>query len=102
MNNDVPAKQAMIYNFRDEKSANSFAGKPRTTLPIVISKDLQSIKAAATKRGRKKNTIKALPGRLDSLGALKTLETIASGRRTWVSTIEDAYALLQSQREQML
>ena len=99
MNNDVPAKQAMIYYFRDEQSANSFVGRPRTTLPIAIDKDLQNIKTAAKNPGRKKNTIKSLPKRLDSISALQTLETMARGRKLWMTMIEDAYALLQSQRE---
>ena len=99
MNNDVPAKQAMIYYFRDEQSANSFVGRPRTTLPIEIDKDLQNIKTVAKKPGRKKNTIKSLPKRLDSISALQTLETMARGRKLWMTMIEDAYALLQSQRE---
>jgi hypothetical protein len=94
MNDDVPAKQAMLYYFHDEKKAKSLAGRPRTTLPIVIDQDLQSVAHAAKKPGRKKNTIKALSPRLTSISDLRTLEKRARERKEWKTTIEDAHALL--------
>ena len=49
MNNEVPAKQAMLDYFSIEKSGetSAFQGRPRTTPPIVLSQDLEQMKAAA-------------------------------------------------------
>ena len=74
-------------------------GRPRTTLPVTIDKDLRAIHQAATKPGRKKNTIKILPSRLSCIDDLRTLEKAANGRKGWMKMIEDSHALLQSQRE---
>jgi hypothetical protein len=95
MSDNVPAKQAMLYYFHIASIEKGLAGRPRTTLPVIIDKDLQDIAKAAKKPGRKKNTIKALPSRLVSLGDLRTLEGLARERKKWKSTIEDAHALLQ-------
>ena len=95
MSDNVPAKQEMLYYFHIASIEKGLAGRPRTTLPVIIDKDLQDIAKAAKKPGRKKNTIKALPSRLVSLGDLRTLEGLARERKKWKSTIEDAHALLQ-------
>jgi hypothetical protein len=85
----------MLYYFHTASIEKGLAGRLRTTLPVVIDKDLQDISKAAKKPGRKKNTIKALPSRLVSLGNLRTLEGLARERKKWKSTIEDEHALLQ-------
>ena len=99
MKDEVPAKQTMIYYFLTGKTTKGFVGRPRTTLSVTIDKGLRAIHQAATKPGRKKNTIKILPSRLSCIDDLRTLEKAANGRKGWMKMIEDSHALLQSQRE---
>lgn len=117
MGNTVPAKQAMIAYFGNEiTNIEGFVGRPRTTLPLVLSQDLASMKEAADERteksqkdGRKKTKKEvemqekqaklydALPSQLESIDDLKSLEKLAKARKKWRQLVDDAHAL-RSQR----
>jgi hypothetical protein len=118
MNNEVPAKQAMLDYFSIEKSGetSAFQGRPRTTPPIVLSQDLEQMKAAAaearanaTNKQRKTaaqqlaNLYAKIPNQLRSLKDLQQLEQLARTRKEWIQLVNDAHALQlqqwKSQRE---
>lgn len=104
MEDNISAKQAMLFYFRDEKVARGIAGRPRMTLLIMINKELRSNMKAAKKPGRKKSNIKEFLRQLDSLNDLKELmivKKVANERKKWAKTIEDAHALLQSKSEKV-
>lgn len=78
MNDDVPAKQAMLFYFYKKAIVKAFSGRKTTTLPVMIDNDLKAIHAATkTKKGRKKNTIRALPSTFECITDLRALENLA-------------------------
>ena len=100
MSNEVLAKQAVLYYFRNEKTIG-FIGHPRTTIATVFDQDLKQIqKVSSTKRGRKKSTIASLPQQLSSIEDLHHLERLASERRKWQKITVDAHTLLKTTRSE--
>jgi molecular chaperone GrpE (heat shock protein) len=117
MGNKVPAKRAMIAYFEnDVANTEGFVGRPRTTLPITISQDLEWMKEAADERttqnrpNSRKKTKKEiakeeqlaklyneLPNQLKTIDDLKSLEKLANARKRWRQLVDDAHAL-RSQR----
>ena len=117
MGNKVPAKKAMLAYFSNDVENNEgFVGRPRTTLPTIISQDLEWMKEAADERttqNRKNNRKKTkkeiateekltklhseLPNELKTIDDLKSLEKLANARKRWKQLVDDAYAL-RSQR----
>ena len=88
MADDIPAKQTMLHYFDEVKSGSGFRGKPRTTLPIVISKDLSEI-------AEKKATPFAIPTQLKTIKDLKALEEVANKRDMWMKLVTNMHVLDQ-------
>ena len=91
MNDKTPAKQATINYFR--KKGSSFRGAPRTTLPIIINKELNDITT------RKPETTAAihLPTQLKTIEDLRSLELVAQQRNVWLKLMTDMHVLEQQE-----
>jgi hypothetical protein len=106
----------LAYFENDVANIEGFVGRPRTTLPVIISQDLECMKAAADERttqnsykSRKKTKkeiateeqlaklYSTLPNQLKAIEDLKSLEKLANARKKWRQLVDDAHAL-RSQR----
>ena len=81
MTDDTPAKHAMLHYF--DKTSSSFLGRPRTTLPLVIDKDL---KLAAKQPPNTMGQFE-LPNQLKTINDLRRLEALASDRKEWMNLV---------------
>jgi hypothetical protein len=86
MTNKTPAKYAMIQYF-NESDSNGFRGHPKTTLPILIEKDVQKLQK------EKENNTHQLPSQLKSIEDLRLLESTAKQRKKWLKIIVDMQTL---------
>ena len=104
-----------ISTMNNVENSEGFVGRPRTTLPTIISQDLEWMKEAAderTTKNRKNNRNKTkkeiateqlaklyseLPNQLKTIDDLKSLEKLASARKRWRQLVDDTHAL-RSQR----
>ena len=93
MNDDTPAKHAMLHYFVERKS--NFLGRPRTTLPTVISKDLE----LAAKQSAFQQTEHKLPKQLRDLRDLKAMETLANDRQKWKLIVANIQVLSRPKPE---
>ncbi len=99
MSNKIPAKKAMITYFEElEGEAIGIQGKPRTTLPNVINKDIQMIREVfEVVRNTDRQTaaqLERIPCQLKSKEDLFTLEKMAKARTKWRKFVDNAHALL--------
>ena len=104
MDEQVPAKQAMQHFF-DERS-EIYKGRPRTTLQVVLDKDLEV--AADNIQANLNSTASAkqvppydIPKRIHDLGDLGKLEQIAMNRSTWRKSVVE-YMQVSPPRKQPL
>ena len=81
---DTPAKNTIIHYF--DESKNSYAGRPRTTLPTILNKDLEL--AAQTQQH-----MQEIPNQLKGLKDLRALETLANDLRKWKSIVANMQVL---------
>ena len=86
MTNKTPAKNAMLQYF-NESDSNGFRGQPKTTLPILIEKDIQKLQK------EKENNTHQIPNQLTSIEDLKLLEKTAKQRKKWLKIIVDMQTL---------
>ena len=89
MTKDTPAKHAMIYYFSNRK--DGFTGRPRTTLPIIIDKDLKAM-AKQTSTHHNQNELD-IPKQLTDLSDMEKLETLANSRQKWKSIVTNMQVL---------
>jgi hypothetical protein len=82
MADDVPAKKATNHYF--DPIADSFLGRPRITLPIVLDKDLKLASAQKLEHLVHKFN---LPRQLKTKNDLKHLETLANDRQQWMRIV---------------
>ena len=68
---DTPAKQAMLQYFNKVQSGKGFLGRPRTTIPVIINRQLELIAEQRYDIAKK----------IDLPGQLKQLECLASNKR---------------------
>ena len=80
---NVPANVAMKFYFKDH--SKGFRGRPRTTLPVVLSKDLQKFQDHI-KSIRKYRQYRGL--RLETLQDLESIRLRAQNRDEWKKLIE--------------
>ena len=83
LHNDTPAKLAIKYFFQPSQE-KGFRGRPRTTLPVVISKDLEKAsenEIIATKY--------ELPNRLGNIEDLHLLNRLATDKDRWRTLVND-------------
>jgi hypothetical protein len=104
MSNKIPAKKAMITYFEElEGEAIGIQGKPRTTLPNVINKDIQMIREVfEVVRNTDRQTaaqLERIPCQLKSKEDLFTLEKMAKARTKWRKFVDNAHALLTERDE---
>ena len=81
MPNEVPAK-FMTKHYFDPRE-KSFLGRPRTTLPILLDKDLKTAKAQPHHNYEQLN----LPKQLQTLSELEQLEILANERSLWQTIV---------------
>lgn len=74
MADDTPAKLATIRYF--EPTSKGFVGRPRTTLPILLNKDLKEINPQTLERLN-------IPEKLNNFEDLWRLEQAARDRTLW-------------------
>ena len=89
MADDIPAKRTMIQYFREKTTC--FRGTPRTTLPIIINKELEEI----NEKAKELATELKLPTQLKTIQDLKALETIAQQRMKWRYLMTNMHVLEQ-------
>jgi hypothetical protein len=87
MIDDTPAKHAMLHYFDEQKS--SFAGRPITTLPTVISKDIELAAAQSHSEQAQLQT----PKQLRELKDLRALEALANDRQKWRAILRNMQVL---------
>lgn len=89
MDNATPAKFATMAYYQDTESER-FAGRPRTTLPGLLDKDID----LAHKQNKSDSPLQLLPKQLlKQLDDLLELETLASDRKEWRSIVANMYVL---------
>jgi hypothetical protein len=77
MDDQIPAKYAMKHYF--DSTGSKYRGKPRTTLQVVLDRDLQ-VGAANIQAN---HPFLGIPSKLRSLEELEQLESIAQERSNW-------------------
>ena len=87
-NSNIPANVAMKFYFRDQGSR--YRGRPRTTLPVVLNKDLVKFQDHIKKK-REYRSLRNL--RLEKAEDLENMRLIAQDREKWknlIGIIEEA------------
>ena len=83
LHKDTPAKRAIMYFFQPSQG-KGFRGRQRTTLPVVINKDLE--------KASKNETIATkyeLPDRLGNIEDMQLLNNLATDKDRWRTFVND-------------
>ena len=84
MTDDTPAKCATVHYF---DTCNKSRGRPITTMPTIINKDLEE----AAARPHENYDQLGLPKKMSNIHDLRQLETIANSRSKWKSIVENMH-----------
>ena len=87
MNNEKPANFAMTQYF-NPSSSECYLGRPRTTLPGILNKDLELASVQTNK-----SPLRLLPTKLKTSIDLEKLREIAIDRGKWRSIVANMYVL---------
>ena len=85
MTDDTPAKHATIHYFDNVVKGSTFVGRPRTTLPLLIDKDLKLVVAQPDLSNYQLDS--PIPNQFKTIADLRCLETLASDRARWMRIV---------------
>ena len=84
MQNVIPAKFATIQYFSDY-TTTCFRGRPRTTLPITLNKDIEIA------HKQENQVLSLLPCQVKKKEHIEELEKLANNRKIWQSIVANMY-----------